>query len=172
MSLPIKFFCALFVIGFAGLFILKKPDGTPWLSANDFAPDTSALMSEASALMKQAKNASSTITLNSDDVDNKAEKNSSGIYRWKDQDGQWQYSDTPPQNQTAETITVSGHLNRDLVDTTSLQAARETKPEEQTTNTSGIIPASMSPEKISKLIEDTQNVQKLMDDRQSQIDQY
>ncbi len=170
MGLMIKLCCTLLVIGFAGLFVLKKPDGTPWLSLDDFIPNSTEIISDTTTLLNNAKNLSGmadSATENSD-----TPKNSSGIYRWKDKNGQWQFSDTPPENQEAESITVTGHLNSDLaekvVPTTSVST------ETSATSDSGktLLPTTISPDKVKKLIEDANNVQQLMDDRQSQIDQY
>jgi hypothetical protein len=95
--------------------------------------------------------------------------NSNAIYRWKDAHGQWQYSDTAPSDQTAEPINVSGNLNSDLVEKMTPPPQEETSP---TNTVSSIIPTTIAPDKISTLMKDAKNIQQLMDDRTSQLNQH
>ncbi len=168
MGLMIKLFCALLVIGLAGMFVLKTPDGKPWLSIEQLLPDTSSLSEiskNLSALTKGDHSKDSDQTSSTTD-------NDSGIYRWKDANGQWQYSDKP-QHEQAEQVDVSGNLNSDLVAKLKPRESVENNENTSTENTpsNSILPASLSPEKVSKLMEDTKNIQQLMDDRQSQLNQ-
>jgi hypothetical protein len=182
MSLPIKVFSAVLILGCAGLFVLKKPDGTPILSANEFLPDINALVADAKKLIANAKNSTSSI---GNSLANNPEKNTQentektaqaqpNIYRWRDSDGQWQFSDTPPANQAAEAMNVSGNLNKDLVATYEPPKEPETENAATSNNSSAtnLTPMTVSPEKISKLIEDANNIQKLVDDRAEQMKQY
>jgi hypothetical protein len=164
MSLMIKFFCFVLVAGLAGMFVLKKPDGSTWLSADDFIPDTSAITSDVKTLLNKAKNASPT-----NDSAKENAQNDSGIYRWKDASGQWQYSDTAPVHQQAEAIHVSGNLNSDLVEKFTPPAPESTATP-SADNGNSILPATLSPDKISTLIKDANNVQKLMDGRGDQLE--
>lgn len=161
MGLMIKFFCALLVIGLVGLFVLKKPDGSPWLSIADFTPDTTLIKNDALSLINKVKKTTASDT---------GEKKQGGIYRWKDANGQWQFSDTAPTDQTAETITVSGNLNSDLSEKYTPPKKPENKIVDKPEASNSIIPSTLSPEKISKLMKDANNVQQLMDERASQME--
>ncbi len=167
MNLAIKFFCCLLVLGLAGLFVLKQPDGTPWLSLNDFAPDLSKVATSVEGLIN-------TLTPDTSSTNSDADTQN-GIYRWKDANGQWQFSDTAPSGLQAETVELSGELNRDLVEQYTppepITRTNTAEPNPSNTNNS-VIPATLSPEKISELIKDANNVQQLMDDRATKIDQY
>ncbi|MGS2718194.1 DUF4124 domain-containing protein [Eionea flava] len=179
MSLRIKVMCALLILGCAGLFILKKPDGRPVLSIDEFLPDTSEISTLAQTLLDEFDNIyneASTIlaeTENSDIQQSVEPANDSKIYRWKDNNGNWQFSDTPPSNQTAEAIQVSGDLNKDL-------SVTYTAPEKEivsddipaSAQPSSVLPMTVSPDKVSKLIEDANNIQKLMDDRADTLNNY
>ncbi len=172
MSLPIKVFSTVLILGCAGLFVLKKPDGTPILSANDFLPDITSIVTDAKRLISDAKEAASSV---GDDTESNAKATAQtqpSIYRWKDSNGQWQFSDTPPANQTAEAMNVSGNLNKDLVATYEPPTEPTIENDVTTTSTAGPIPMTVSPDKVSKLIEDADNIQKLMDDRAEQMKQY
>jgi hypothetical protein len=179
MSLPIKAFSAVLILGCAGLFVLKKPDGTPILSMQDFLPDISSLALDAKKLIRDAKELTSSIGNSPDgNSEDGAEQNAqaeSGIYRWKDSNGQWQFSDTPPTNQSAEAINVSGNLNKDLVAT--YEPPKELAIENDTANsntgsTASLVPMTISPDEVSKLMKDVNNMQQLMDDRGEQLKQY
>ena len=158
MKLIVKFFMILFVLGFGGLFILKKPDGTPWLSMADLIPTKDDL----SGALDQAI-PDQIIGGSSDSV---------SVYKWKDAEGNWQFSDTPPDNQTAEQVLVSTNLNRDLVP--ELKISEPKKPASGGNATlikkGGISPTTVSPDKVTELIKDAKNVQNLMDQRQEQLD--
>lgn len=171
MNLMIKFFCFILILGLAGLFVLKKPDGSPWLSTDDFIPDTQSITTIVQSITQKVKNTAATDTADTTHTTSQQAISASGVYRWKDANGQWQFSDTPPEGQQAEAMHVSGNLNSDL-------SEKYTPPEEEkeetvintTTNTQEAIPASLSPEKISTLMKDAQNIQKIMDERTSTID--
>ena len=151
MSLSLKFFCFTIILGVAGLFVLKKPDGTPWLALNDFIFDTSS-----------AKDLIDDITPNSirrpDEV---------VVYRWQDAEGNWQFSDKPASDSTVEQVTVSTHLNRDLVpeqEKTVDESPKEDRSKALLIKDSSIPPTTPSLDKTSKLIRDAQNIQNLVDE--------
>ncbi len=158
MSLMIKFFCFLLVIGFAGLFILKKPDGTPWLSLDDFVPDTSSIKQTLDdAIPNQIIGGSNENVT---------------VYKWKDNEGNWQFSDTPPQGLNAEQVLVSTDVNRDLAPPppTNPTITKEKKGKAFLIKDSGTSPTTLSPDKISTLIDDAKNVQNLVDEHKRQLD--
>jgi hypothetical protein len=183
MSLPIKIFIALLLLGCAGLFVLKKPDGTPILSMNSLSPNITTLTFDAKKLMDSIIDVIQSSTSSITNAPAKKPQSSTEqitnaqptIYRWKDSNGQWQFSDTPPINKTAETIHVSGDLNKDLVAT--YEPPQESLTEDDATNneatpTESLIPMTISPSEVPKLMEDANNIQKLMDDRTDQLKQY
>ncbi len=150
MSIIIKMFIALFIIGFSGLFILKQPDGKPWLSLNEFLPD---------------RNTIKTITPSRHNHDDKQT-----IYRWKDASGQWQFSDKPPAENASEEIQLSGHLNRDLAEKVTTKTKPTTSTENNPAPTKNTEHSTkLSPENIAKLMDDAKNVQHLINDRNAQL---
>ena len=176
MSLPIKAFSAVLILGCAGLFVLKKPDGSPILSMQDFLPDISSISQDAKKLIRDAKNLTSSIGNNlEDNSEDDAEQNAqteSKVYRWKDSNGQWQFADTPPVNQAAEAMSVSGNLNKDLVATYEPPEEPTVENDTATTPTASLVPMTVSPDEVSKLMKDVNNMQQLMDDRGEQLKQY
>lgn len=159
MNLMVKLFITLFVIAFVGLFVLKKPDGTPWLSLNEFMPTTEGLTIDLPDLP--------------DHNDSSTDASADNIYRWKDENGHWQFSDTPPTGLIAERIEVTGDLNQDIAEPPPLipeQTAEVTTTSVDTSSPLPIAPTTISPDKIQKLMEDTQNIQNIMDSRQAELD--
>ncbi|MFT6101588.1 MAG: hypothetical protein ACJATV_000018 [Granulosicoccus sp.] len=175
MSLFIKALFVILILGFAGLFVFKKADGTPILSIYELRPKVTSVISNVRQIVGKIKNlkpsAPETIDNNEWGVPQE-KKAKSDIYRWKDGNGQWQFSDTPPKNQSAESINVSGDLNKDLVNT---YVPPEEPKEVSTTNETsspGISPMTISPKKLSKLIEDANNIQQLSDERAAKLEKY
>lgn len=161
MKLIVRFFSFIFVLGFAGFFFIKKPDGTPWLSLNDLIPSKESISDTLGQVVPDQV------------VGGDGGKVS--VYRWKDKEGNWQFSDTPPDNLVVEQILVSTDLNRDLAPAElELEDEPEAKPKSGKAVLIGdgpsLSPTTISPDKIGKLIDDANNVQNLMNDRQKQID--
>lgn len=97
------------------------------------------------------------------------------VYKWKDAEGNWQFSDTPPENDVAEQVTVSTHLNRDIAppppETREVTTTESKSGKTKLIRDDGFAPTTISPDKISTLVEDAKNVQKLVDDRKKQLDE-
>lgn len=167
MSFGIKLIMGLLVLGMAGLFVIKKPDGSPWLNINDFLPDQSNIAEISQTANKALKSAESSISRSESNTSSNAGK----IYRWKDQQGNWQFSDTPPENLAAETIQVSGHLNRDLAEPAPVEVQPEAASQSDTATPVASPLTAFSPEKVQKLMEDTQKVKELMENRDKYLNQ-
>jgi hypothetical protein len=151
MKLIIKFFSFLLVLGLAGLFVIKKPDGTPWLSLDDFIPNISV------GSVKDSLPGSSTVD----------------VYRWKDAEGNWQYSDTPPANLQTEQLTINTEGNKDIAPLPPEITVAESKPKSGKAlliKDSSVSPTTVPVDQIPKLINDAENIQKLMNDRQKQLE--
>ena len=163
MGLIVRFFSFLIVLGVAGLFFIKKPDGTPWLSLDDFAPDTRSIKRSINdALPEQVVGGGL-----SDSV---------SVYKWKDAEGNWQYSDKPPEGGTAQQVLVGTDVNRDLAPVPLPSSNRTAQPQQKgkailIKDSGGFSPTTISPEKIPTLINDAKDVQALMNNRQQQLDE-
>ena len=84
MKLFSKLMLLILVAGIAGLFFIKKPNGSPWLDWRDFIP------SQVTQALK---------------------KPDPTLYRWQDEKGNWQYGDTPPEDQAAQTVKNTTPVN-------------------------------------------------------------
>lgn len=148
MKRPIFFLVVLVAIAFAGPMLMKKPDGSP--------------------LMEAPWNSSSSSS------DSPSVNTSQSFYKWQDEDGTWHYSDQPQTGQNIETVTVNTNAN--LIQGLRTEKKKEEKEEkvvekEKAETPSVPLPMTVPLEKVSKMLEDANNMQKLMDDRSQQIDQ-
>jgi len=155
MGLMLKFFSFLLVLGFAGLFVMKNPDGQPWLSAEDFVP-------EISFRNIFPKNIFASET--------DAEDGAVSVYRWRNAQGQWEFSDIPPEGLEAEKMIVSTNANRDLYTSAKEKPAEEKSPKGPSV-ADRLSPTTVSPAKIATLVSDAEGVQKLLDDRKTTMDE-
>jgi hypothetical protein len=153
MKRPIFIMCVLVAIAFAGPMLMKKSDGTPFIKSPLDWFSTSSTGSHNNEL-------SSSTT--------------QSFYKWQDDDGTWHYSDKPPAEKNIETVTVNTNTNL-------IQGLRVVKKNEQSVieknlqpkveNSPMALPMTVPIEKISKILEDANNIQQLMDNRNKKIEQ-
>lgn len=144
MSLFYKLIILGLLLALASPFIMKKPDGTPFMTWQQLMPDN-----VTSAIKKDTQ-----------------------LYRWKDDKGQWQYTDTPPENNQAEQITVKTTINSmKTIELPEGYQPKKQEPENQQNQNSGLsLPTTAPLTEVPKLLEDIDGIQKKYDTRQSQID--
>jgi hypothetical protein len=153
MKRPIFIMCVLVVIAFAGPMLMKKPDGTPFMESPLDLFSTSSTGSQ--------NNESSINTTQS-------------FYKWQDDDGTWHYSDQPQAGENIETVTVNTNANliQGLrIEKKKEQVIVEKKPEAKAESSAIGLPMTVPLEKVSKMLEDANNMQQLMDNRNKQIEQ-
>lgn len=159
MRLMIKFFIFILVLGLGAPFILKQPDGTPWMDARQFIPEVKHWPQD----IKNWFNAMGR-EIPSSMSDSEAEKTT--VYRWRAADGSWQFSDKPPVQVESETIIVDPNAN--LIQGLPQPMPAETEVEK--TDIEVPVPMTISPDQLKKLKQDAENIQQLMDDRAQQLD--
>jgi len=168
VKLFIKTMMIVVILAVGGLFILKQPDGTPWLKVDDFTSSTSPL----EKVTKQIKSAWSDVeTSTSALVQDKPIPKKSAVYRWQSDDGKWHMSDMPPAGDTPVEI-VYIEPNSNIIDLSVNDSATSTddKTNAADTATSTIpLPMTTSPQQAKKLIEDAKNIQSLLDKRAEKL---
>mgnify|MGYP006086228823 CR=1 FL=1 len=149
------------ILALMGLFVFKQPNGQSWLTVDDFLPNTLAMDKH----IKSAKNKLSMI------YDNFNVKNDSQvkIYRWKDSNGNWSYSDEPIASIESEEVVFDPKdivvlpaldvATNDLSNSTLIEKHDNVSPN----------PLTTTPSKVLELYKNANNVQKLMDERQQKI---
>ncbi len=149
MGLFNKLLLLVLVLALASPFILKKPDGTPFVRLQDFldsVPDvkTPSLSTESKPL-----------------------------YRWQDEKGNWQYSDHPPENVQAESMQVEDKINSmKTIDLPEGYRDSETPKRFDPLDGSGTsLPLTTAPiEKVPEMLDQIQNFQQELEDRKHTLD--
>lgn len=102
MKLFVKFLLFLLVAAFAGQFVVRGPDGKPLMTLEKlFGKKTGSAMA---SLVNKTEGAGSGVA-------NAVSGNSDVIYKWKDKNGVWQFSQTPPPANEAEKVTYNYKQN-------------------------------------------------------------
>ena len=152
MKRPIFIMLVLLAIAFAGPMLMKKPDGTPFLESplDLFSSDSKGTSSGQSSI-----------------------NSSQSFYKWQAEDGTWHYSDQPQAGQNIETVTVNTNTN--LIQGLRMEKEEEKEPEEAKAEvkeeTSSIpLPMTVPFEKVSQMLDDANNLQQVMDDRNKKVE--
>lgn len=180
MNLMLKLCLTLTTLAVAGLFFIKTPDGQPILSLDKILPQKDQVTGKAQYLLSKAKDKVSSINPTSSNGDaNKNDPNASGVYRWQDENGQWQYSNIKPDaqhNKPVESVqnqlTIHENLGKKKNTATEqkyTEKHHDKSPDKNKTDGIKMSPFTVAPAEIPKLIEDTKNVQKLMNERDTNL---
>lgn len=101
------------------------------------------------------------------------DKNETIVYKWQDTTGAWHFSNQPPPTGVASSVKTY----RSDVNITRTPPPLSAKPESTTASKPAAIPETAAPllpitdpARVKQLIEDAQNVQNLVDDRQKSLD--
>jgi len=149
MKLAVKFFSLMMLLAFVGFFVMKRPDGQPWLTVDDLMPNMSAAKTEARAIAKPGE-----------------------VYRWQDDEGMWHFSDEPPVKQVA-LDPVKLQPDRNLIQgLRNKEPAQEAsaEPEQDQPGMDLPLPTTIPIKDIPKLLDDARKVQDLMNERQKQLE--
>jgi hypothetical protein len=139
------------ITALAAPFIIKKPDGTPMMTLKQFMPDATSSINKLKNMAKEDPQ----------------------LYRWKDEKGRWQYSDTPHESQSAEKFAVKSQINS--MKTIELPEGFR-KPEKEESfdplSNDGIrMPVTTAPlSKVPEMLQQIEDIQGKFDARQKQLD--
>lgn len=152
MKRPIFIMLVLVAIAFAGPMVMKKPDGTPFMESplDYFSSDS-----------KGSNNTQTSIN------------SSQSFYKWQGEDGTWHYSDQPQEGKNIETVTVNTNTN--LIQGLRMEKEEEKETEKAKTEvkeeTSSMpLPMTVPFEKVSQMLDDANNLQQVMDDRNKKVE--
>lgn len=150
MKLFYKLIILALIGSLAAPFIVKGPDGKPLMNYQDVVKSFSP--------SKEIKQAFS------------GEKPK--LYRYQDEKGQWQYTDTPPDSSKAQVVT----LNKQAATLKTIELPegyRDSKTEStfDPLEKSNGLPLTTAPlEKVPEMLEQIDGIQKKMDNRQAELD--
>lgn len=172
-------FLMVMLLALMGLFVLKKPNGQPWLKTSDFVQPVlnksitvkNAIIEKITQWTSQKQADDSPDNLSDYLLDNSNETNE--IYRWQDDKGIWHYADKAPNNQQSQLViiektnTITLPKLDDIVKPKNDNAAKKVAAQQDKTNE---LPTSPTTSKAMSLMKDSNNVQQLMDNRTKQLD--
>lgn len=166
MKLFLKFICLALVIGLVGPFILRAPNGQPYLDYRDFIPSMSGIKSTT----QRQWNKINSPTSEQDNGNNTNEANTWGktrVYRWQEADGTWRYADTAPPDVETEILWLDP---REINISSSPRQNADDAAAGDDANAQGSgfelpLPLTVAPDEIPQLIEDTKQIQELINQR-------
>lgn len=162
MKIFVRLMMLVLVLGLAGPFFLKGPNGQPWMKPADVMPDTRPVEGYIHKLRAMVSGWFSEEPLEP--------IGQTKVYRWKSPEGNWQLSDTPPDGVTAEVIFVDPDTN--LIQ--GLRAQKESvsanKTEAENTAPAIPLPMTISPNQVKKLVGDAKAVQETLNQRTQDMD--
>lgn len=162
MKLFVKLMIVVLVAGLAGPFLLKRPDGKPWMHVSELGPDIQVEGTFAQLKLKAYRYFNH---LRRGAGNEQAGKTK--VYRWQAEDGSWRFSDQPNPAIKAEVVWLDPDTN--------LIAPPRLKPKAVPVAKSPAagelpLPLTVSPARVQKLIKDARAVQGLIDKRYKEIE--
>lgn len=145
---------------------LVGPGGKPLMSLNDWLPGDVSLNGAANTLVKSWNKVSGAVQQGTGlDISIETPK----VYKWKDAQGRWQFSNAPPPAAAGEVYV------QDMPQLSNVM--QPVTPRERSTADTGsgrgfklAFPASIPVKDIPKLVDDAKNLQKTADLRNSVLD--
>ena len=140
----------LIIACIAPLFI-KGPDGKPIMTIDDWIPE----------VPESAEKLAGNI------ADEVVPTEPTRVYKWQDEDGQWHFSNTPPNALASEEMELDGDIN--------IMDPFEVPEEEEEVASGGMeMPSNpfmtASPDQVEEMMETVNGLQGTLDDRAAEID--
>lgn len=150
MSMFYKLIILGLILALAAPFIMKKPDGTPFMTWEQFMPGSKDVLNKIKS----------------------STQSDTQLYRWKDAKGHWQYTDTPPENGQGEKIAVKTTINSmKTIELPEGYQPKKAEPENQAAQSSGLsLPTTAPLTEVPNMLENIEGIQKKFDARQGEID--
>ncbi|MBE0366544.1 MULTISPECIES: DUF4124 domain-containing protein [Pseudoalteromonas] len=158
------------LIGLGSLFVLKRPDGKPWINAEELVQKAQGSAQAVFQYSEHTLNKAVGKAKELADIDPEKEVRSDPvIYKWRDENGNWIYSDKP--NPKGDSLHHTLDPSRVTIMAAEDTAILDKLASEKSANESQHgVPSALNPAAVNKLMKDAKNVQKLMDDRTKQLD--
>ena len=153
----IKLLIGVLIIACIAPLFIKGPDGEPIMSFDDWKIELPDSLDELFAGRKTEPSAP-------------AQSEPTTVYKWQDEDGQWHFSNTPPDMETAEAMELDGNIN-------IMEAFEAPAKEEATTVASGDGSTQMTglptvtPDQLKQTMETVTNLQETIDQRKEDMDE-
>lgn len=165
------------MLGLAGPFIMRGPDGQPLMDYRDFFPSMSSIKAST---QRWWNNIGAQLSKNGDSINSVGENsNTTGIdtwgktrvYQWQNEEGVWQYSDQPPENTESEVIWLNPNENVVLGGSSPVnEVADEEDSDAKDPGFELPLPLTVSPSEVPTLIEDAKKVKELLETRNEMLE--
>lgn len=148
MKIMIKLLLLALVASLAAPFILKGPNGQPFIKLSDFIPDGDDIIKSVTP------------------------EPPTKLYKWKDAKGHWQFGDTPPQGFTGQEVEVRTPINS----MKTIELPDGFKDEEKSKQAFDPLDSTASPlstapiEKVPEMLETIEGFQNTLDERNKTLD--
>lgn len=184
MKIFLKLMVLVLIVGLAGPFILRAPDGNPYLQISDFIPSWPNLTLTMKRWWNNIGAQSSALEdlAASEDSDKFNTWGKVRVYRWRDKDGIWQYSDTLPKDGQTETEletiadleTMWLNPSENIIAGSAGKSVQDVAEEEDSAAGQSDfrlpLPLTVAPDKVPQLMEDARKVQQLMQQRNEMLE--
>lgn len=181
MKIFIKLMILALVLSYASLFILKKPDGTPIKTLDSLVP--SFEFSGARENIGEVVN-SVTGLFNSAELEEPGAASDNGmeiqnqektLYRWQDERGVWNYTDTPPPGVEAEIMALEAptvmNLNPTLGNSDAQTGSQDAAAATPETVQSAESESSLIPQRIRQMQESIQSAEEVTSQFQEKLEE-
>lgn len=165
MRLFLTLLVLVLVVAVAAPYVLKRPDGQPWMDASELSADIQVNGSYDKAKLELYRWWHGVRK----DVFGKSESGKTRAYRWQDSEGNWHLSDTPNTAGASEELWVDPNAN--LMQSIPVEeVSSDSKSTTQGDAKSVPLPMTVSPGQAQKLMQDAQQIQDLVDKRYQQLE--
>lgn len=168
MKLTIKLLIIVAIVAVIAPLFIKGPDGKPLMQPSDLLPVD---------ILPHAIVEPLGITPGTNNSRLSSPQTPTPIYRWQDDKGQWHYGDTPPAHIRSESVTLQPLNTVPALKTpkqqngnTSTRLQSDTEPKADTTDLTSALPSSLNPSDAAALLEQAKETQRIIQERQAQID--
>ncbi|QTL36237.1 DUF4124 domain-containing protein [Pseudoalteromonas viridis] len=155
------------LVGVASLFVLKRPDGRTWLSLDDILGKAQTQAQQVLSESKQQLDKAVDMVSSKDEQT--AQEKPAKIYKWQDAQGNWHYSDRPNARGQSEEMTLDPSKIT-IMAAENTEILKQLKEQQDAGRIPKDLPANMSPTDIKKLVQDAQNIEKLMQERSKKLE--
>ncbi len=177
----IRLMIVLLLIAVIAPLFIKDPNGKSLMSLSDWQFDLPTSLQQMADKLKAAPVSESTSEWSGVGARQPSTSQIKTVYKWQDEDGVWQFSDSPPAAGHAETMTLDGKINTmaALQDQKRVGQKREGQESPRSVTADG--PAaerpetslqglSVSPESVQEMINTVGNLQQTIDQRKADMD--
>lgn len=159
----IKLIVGLTIIACIAPLFIKDPNGEPLMTLDDWSIDFSSLTSSLATSLQSGADVVGSASSASPNME------PSEVYKWQDEEGVWQFSDTPVEGldgAVIEKVEISTVNVMDAFVPPAKTASGESKAE--SAGISGT--TSVSPAKIQEMMDTVNNLQQTIDARKADMD--